>query len=254
MNMQAFTQNPKRTETVELNGLETYYEVYGGGKKPLFLLHGFTQSSKSWISFIAEYSKEFEIFLVDLMGHGKSSPFTGTVSIKSSAQNLKDLIEYLELDSINAIGHSYGGEILVQLALIKPELIASMVINGSCGSWNAQDFPEFVEYLSYANIDKLTWMREQQENEERIKNILEQVPNYAIEVSVAELKSIKTRTLFVVGDNDQATPLECVVKAKLNMPHAYLWIVPNTGHRSHLDKNKDLFVKTSIDFLTGNEW
>ncbi len=254
VNMKAFAQSPKRTDTVELNGLQTYYEVYGNGTEPLFLLHGFTQSSKSWIPFIEGYSKEFEIFLVDLMGHGKSSPFTGTISIKSAAQNLKDLIEYLKLDNINAIGHSYGGEILFQLALIKPKMIESMVINGSCGSWKAQDFPEFVEYLSYANIDNLTWMREQQVNEERIRNILDQVPNYFVEVNEAELKSIKTRTLIVVGDNDDATPLECVIKAKVNMPNAFLWIVPNTGHRSHQDKNKDLFIKTSTDFLTRNDW
>lgn len=254
MNMKAFSQNPKRTETVELNGLQTYYEVYGNGTKPLFLLHGFTQSSKSWLPFIAGYSKEFEIYLVDLMGHGKSSPFTGTISIKSAAHNLKDLIEYLELDSIHAIGHSYGGEVLFQLALTKPELIESMVINGSCGSWNAKDFPEFVKYLSYANIDNLTWMRDQQVNEKRIKNILDQVPNYFVEINEAELKSIKTRTLIVVGDNDDATPLECVIKAKSNMENAFLWVVPNTGHRSHLDKNMDRFIRTSIDFLIGNNW
>ena len=254
MNMKVFSQNPKRIGTVELNGLQTYYEVYGNGAKPLFLLHGFTQSSKSWIPFISDYSKEFEIFLVDLMGHGKSSPFAETISIRSAAQNLKDLIEYLELDNIYAIGHSYGGEILFQLALIKPDLIESMVINGSCGSWNAQDFPEFVKYLSYANIDNLTWMREQQVNEARIRNILDQVPNYHVEVNEAELKSIKTRTLIVVGDNDDATPLDCVIKAKMNMPNAFLWIVPNTGHQGHQDKNKDLFIKISKDFLTRNNW
>jgi pimeloyl-ACP methyl ester carboxylesterase len=146
MHLSAFSQNPRHTHTVELNGVETYYEVYGNGTKPLFLLHGFTQSSKSWLPFIDGYSKEFEIYLVDLRGHGKSSPFTGTISIKSAAQNLLDLIEYLELDKIHAIGHSYGGEILFQLALIKPEIIESMVTNGSCGSWKAQDFPKFVKY------------------------------------------------------------------------------------------------------------
>lgn len=254
MNMKAFSQNPKHTDTVELNGLKTYYEVFGSGNNPLFLLHGFTQSSKAWLPFISEYSHEFEIYLVDLMGHGKSSPFTETVSIKSAAQNLKDLIEYLELDSINAIGHSYGGETLFQLALIKPDLIKAMVINGSCGTWNAKDLPEFIEYLAYANIDNLPWMREQQINEERIKNILDQVPNYSVEVNEAELKSIKTRTLIVVGDNDDATPLECVIKAKSNMENAFLWIVPNMGHRSHLDKNRDLFIRTTIDFLIGNNW
>ncbi len=251
--MNGYSQNPKHTEIIELNGLHTYYEVYGHGA-PLFLLHGFTQSSKSWVPFITEYSNEYEIYLVDLMGHGKSSPFTENVSIRSAATNLKDLIEHLGQDNISAIGYSYGGDILFQLALIKPSLIKSMIIIGSCGTWNAKDFPEFVEYLSYKNVENLPWMREQQTDEGRIKNILGQFPNYAVTVSDNELKSIETRTLLVAGDNDHATPLACVIKAKTNMPNAFLWVVPKTEHRIHLDKNKDLFVKTSKDFFSNKNW
>ncbi|WPP49955.1 alpha/beta fold hydrolase [Catalinimonas niigatensis] len=251
--MNSYSQQLKRADTIELNGLQTYYEVYGKGN-PLFLLHGFTQSSISWSQFIPEYSNDYEIYLVDLMGHGKSSAFVEDVSVKSAARNLLDLIGYLGLDSINAIGYSYGGEILFQLALINPDLIKSMIIIGSCGTWHAKDFPEFVEYLSYKNVDNLPWMREQQISDERIKNILNQFPNYAVQLSEAELKSIKTRTLLVAGDHDYATPLECVIKAKTNMPNAFLWIVPNTEHRVHLDKNKDLFLKISKDFLNNNHW
>jgi pimeloyl-ACP methyl ester carboxylesterase len=251
--MNGYSQNLKRADTIELNGMQTYYEVYGHGN-PLFLLHGFTQSSQSWNQLIPEYDNDYEIYLVDLMGHGKSSAFADKVSVRSAAQNLMDLIEYFDLENINAIGYSYGGEILFQLALINPDLIKSMIIIGSCGTWNADDFPEFVEYLSYKNIENLPWMRDQQQSDERIRNILDQVPNYAVQLSEAELKSIKTRTLLVVGDNDHATPLECIIKAKTNMANAFLWIVPNTGHRVHLDRNKDLFIKTSKDFFNNNNW
>ncbi|MDZ7692768.1 MAG: alpha/beta fold hydrolase [Balneolaceae bacterium] len=158
-------------ETIESGGLHTYFEVYGNGT-PLFLLHGFTQSSKSWSQFIRAYSNDYEIYLVDLLGHGKSSAFTEEVSVKSAAHHLKNLIEYLGLDHIHAIGYSYGGEILFQLALIDPDLITSMIIIGSCGTWDVKDFPEFVEFLSYKNVENLPWMREQQLNEERIKTSL----------------------------------------------------------------------------------
>lgn len=252
MNLDGFSQQPKNADTIELNGLQSYYEVYGKGS-PLFLLHGFTQSSKSWLPYIDEYSKEFEIYLVDLMGHGKSSPFKENVSVKAAAQNLKDLINHLGLDNIDAIGYSYGGEILFQLALIEPYWIKSMVIIGSCGTWNAKDFPDFVEFLSYKNLDNLPWMRDQQISEERIKNILDQVPNYSVQLSETELKSISTRTFFIVGDNDPATPLDCVIKAKTLMPNSFLWVVPNTTHRVHQNKNKELFIKTSKDFLN-NSW
>lgn len=249
--MNGYSQKFNRADTIELNGIQTYYEVYGQGY-PLFLLHGFTQSSQSWNQFIPEFNNEYEIYLVDLMGHGKSSAFSEKVSVKSAAQNLMNLIEYLGLENIIAIGYSYGGEILFQLALINPDLVKSMIIIGSCGTWNAEDFPEFVEYLSYKNLENLPWMYDQQVSDERIRNILDQFPNYSVQLSEAELKSIKTRTLLVVGDNDHATPLECIIRTKTNMPNAFLWIVPNTGHRVHQDRNKDLFVKNSKDFFDDN--
>lgn len=39
--MNGYSQKFNRAETIELNDMQTYYEVYGQGN-PLFLLHGFT--------------------------------------------------------------------------------------------------------------------------------------------------------------------------------------------------------------------
>lgn len=247
--MLSFSQTPKKSETVTLNGSKIYYEVYGAGT-PLFLLHGFTQSSISWYPFIADYEKDFEVYLVDLKGHGKSGPFIEILSLKSAAEELDALIKHLRLDHLDAIGYSYGGEILFQLALLHPGLIRSMVIIGSCGSWNAADFPEFVEYLSYKNIQNLPWMREQQRDESQIRSILEQVPHYKVFLSDEELKSIQSRVLFVWGDQDEATPLECIARARKNLPYSFLWALPNTGHGPHKDQNKDAFVKTSKQFFS----
>jgi pimeloyl-ACP methyl ester carboxylesterase len=96
--MNGYSQKFSRAYTIELNGIQTYYEVYGHGD-PLFLLHGFNQSSQSWSQFIPEYYNEYEIYLVDLMGHGKSSAFVEEVSVRSAAENLMDLIEYLGLEN-----------------------------------------------------------------------------------------------------------------------------------------------------------
>jgi pimeloyl-ACP methyl ester carboxylesterase len=247
--MESLSQTPKKTETVTFDGTSIYYEVYGKGD-PLFLLHGFTQSSKSWLPYISDYENEFEIYLVDLRGHGRSSLFTEKISIRSVAREVDALIRHLKLDHINAIGYSYGGEVLFQLALLHPGVVKSMVIIGSCGTWNAKDFPEFVDYLSYDNIDNLPWMREQQFSEEQIKSILAQVPHYNVTVSEAELKSIQARTLLVLGDRDTATPIECIAKAKKNLPNSYLWVLPNDEHGAHKGENKAEFIKISKTFFS----
>lgn len=247
--MNSFSQTPLKAETVTLNGTHIYYEVYGKGE-PLFLLHGFTQSSKSWLPYVADYASDFEVYLVDLKGHGKSSQFTEELSVKAAAGDVDALTRYLQLDSIHAIGFSYGGDILFQLALLHPGLIRSMIIIGACGTWDVNDFPAWKEYLSYKNIDNLPWMHAQQTSEVQIKSILDQVANYNVFVSDQELKSIQTKTLIVVGDQDDSVPLECISRARNNLPHSFLWILPNTGHVAHRDNNKTEFVRLSKEFFS----
>lgn len=243
-----FAQTPKKTETVQINGTKIYYEVYGNGT-PLFFLHGFTHSSKSWLPYLNDYIDDFEVYLIDLQGHGRSSPFTETLSIRSAARHVDGLIKYLKLDSINAIGYSFGGDILFQLALLHPGLIRTMVVIGACGICNINDFPKWIDFLSYKNIDNLPWMREVHSSEEQIKSILAQVSNYNVTVSEAEFRSINTRVLLVIGDGEDSILWEDILKAKNNLPNASLWVVPNTGHGAHKENNKDNFVRISKQFI-----
>lgn len=95
-------------------------------------------------------------------------------------------------------------------------------------------------------------MHEQQTSEEQIRSILDQVVNYNVIVSEEELKTIKARTLIVVGDKEDSITFECILSAKNNIPKSFLWIVPNTDHRAHKDKNQDDFVRISKDFFSQN--
>ncbi len=243
-----FSQTPKKSETVLINGAKVYYEVYGNGT-PLFFLHGFTHSSSSWLPYLNDYINEFEVYLIDLKGHGKSSPFAETLSIRSAAQDVDGLVRHLKIDSINAIGYSYGGDVLFQLALLRPGLIKSMVVVGACGICNIKDFPKWIDFLSYKNIDQLPWMREVHQSEEQIKSILAQLPNYNVTVSEAEFKSITSRVLLVIGDGEDSILWDDILKAKNNLPNVSLWVVPETGHRAHRDKNKSDFIRISREFL-----
>ena len=150
MSTYSFSQTPKKTESVSVNGKKIYYEVYGEGK-PLFLLHGYTLSSRSWVPYVMDFNKEYEVYLIDLTGHGRSEAFKENLSIKSVAEDLNSLIEYLKLEKIKAIGFSFGGDVLFQLALINPSLIESMITIGAVGTWTINDFPEYQKIFTYEN-------------------------------------------------------------------------------------------------------
>jgi len=242
-----YGQDFTKSETVNLKGKKTYYEVYGSGE-PLLFLHGYGGTSKSWRSFISDYQDDFEIYLIDLQGFGNSNSFDPNWSINSVAQNLNDLLEYLKLDSVKAIGFSYGGDVIFQLAHINPYLVKSMISIGAIGSWNALDYPGYVEYFSYSNRANLTRSRENQTSEKQFRAFLDFFTNYNIFLSDKDLQNISTKTMIILGDDD-SFPLEEVERVRKNLPNFDLWILPNTGHSAHEGKNLTEFLRVSKEFL-----
>lgn len=149
-------------------GSNIYYEVYGKGE-PLILLHGYSLSTKHWLPYIPDFMNDFEVYVIDLKGHGRSSPLTGTLTSRSAAKDVEALMKHLKLRNINAIGHSFGGSVLFELALLDSGLIKSMVTIAFFGNWNATEHPEFLEFLSYKNKDSLPWLQEHQSSDQQIK-------------------------------------------------------------------------------------
>ena len=212
------SQTPKKSESVLINGKNIYYEVYGEGKS-LFLLHGYTLSSKSWKSYVKDFEKEYEVFLIDLTGHGKSEPFKEDLSIRSVAEDLNLLIQYLQLEKIQAIGFSFGGDVLYQLALINPYLIESMITIGAVGTWTINDFPEYLKVFTFENRNNFPWLKTSHEGEEQVKGMMSQFKNYKIKLSDEELQSIRPEVLIMIGDNDEGMNFEEVVRVKKNLPN-----------------------------------
>src|SRR5262245_36886979 len=59
-------------ETVELNGVDIYYETYGEGD-PLLLLHSGLANGTYWANQIPEFAAKYKVIVMDSRGHGRSS-------------------------------------------------------------------------------------------------------------------------------------------------------------------------------------
>lgn len=249
ISISCFAQVPKKAETLSINGKNVYYEVYGTGK-PLFLLHGYTSSSRYWIPYVKYFQEDFEVYLVDLQGHGKSDVFDKDWSIRSVADNLNDLVQYLELEEIRAIGYSYGGDVLFQLSVINPSLIKSMVIIGALGSWDSKDYPDWEEFFQYSNLENLTWMKTDQTDDEHIRLILDLFKNYSVLLSEEQLKNIQASVLLILGDDEiDFLPLAEVNRVRNNLQKSDLWVLPNSPHGAH-EGNVGEFVRVAKSFLS----
>jgi len=248
----SFGQLPKKAERVAVNGKHLYYEVYGKGK-PLIFLHGYTLSSRMWTSFIADFQEDYEVYLIDLTGHGKSDGFTQDLSIRSVAKDLEALLHYLQLDSVKAVGFSYGGDVLFQLAIINPTILESMITIGAVGTWDVNNHTNYLKAFTFENKDNFPWMNAYHSNETQVRALFEQFKNYTVKVSDAELKNIQTDVMLLFGDDDEGVQLSEAFRARQYLPHSDLWILPNQSHSVHEGIFKEAFIKNAKLFLTKSD-
>ncbi len=110
-----------------LPNLKMYYECQGSGE-PLLFLHGLGASTWTWEQQVAHFTSDFQVWTLDMRGHGRSSKPSAPYSIEMMAQDVIDFIEYQELIEVNLVGLSMGGIVAFQVALMRPDLTRSLCI------------------------------------------------------------------------------------------------------------------------------
>jgi len=103
-----------------------HYKKYGEGK-PLFIMHGVFGMLDNWLSLGKKWSEDYEVYLIDARNHGRSE-HSDDMSFESMAEDIKELMTHLELDSIHLLGHSMGGKVAMKMAMMYPELIEKMIV------------------------------------------------------------------------------------------------------------------------------
>ena len=251
ISLQSFGQLSKKTKTVSINNIDIYFEVYGEGE-PLLLLHGWTQSSAFWKEYIPAYAQKFKVYAIDLRGHGRTSPLTTGFTIQKAIKDLLALLEYLGLTKVKAIGLSYGGLLLLQLATLHPERIDSMVLIGTSQKYNGAENNEINHAFSYENlpkpfIDELKKIH--YHGESQVRALFEENLNYQIHLTDQEIQAIDAKALIVQGDRDEILGIDPAIKLYRNLPNSELWIIPNTGHIAITGSNRNSFVTKSLEFF-----
>ncbi|WP_207426331.1 alpha/beta fold hydrolase [Pedobacter sp. SYSU D00535] len=83
--------------------------------QPLVFIHGLNANRYQWFYQRARFKKDFRLIYIDLPGHGRS-PRPRDLSIKTLGEDLKYILDYLELQSPYIYGHSMGGMQALQYA------------------------------------------------------------------------------------------------------------------------------------------
>lgn len=107
------------------------YFVEGDGA-PVTLLHGFTQSGRSWREVIARLGAGYRWIVPDLRGHGETLTRPGApCSMEACAGDLLMLWDHLGVERTHLAGYSMGGRLALHVAARHPELILSLLTIGA---------------------------------------------------------------------------------------------------------------------------
>lgn len=112
-----------------VNGVSLFYEKSGTGA-PLLLLHGNGQTHAIFDRAIPLLSRYFTVYAIDSRGHGQSSPVT-EYRYMDMADDVKLLIEHLQLRHPVVYGLSDGAIIGLLLACHSPHALSQLIISGA---------------------------------------------------------------------------------------------------------------------------
>ncbi len=107
---------------VTLNHLDT-----DGEGIPLVVVHGLFGSADNWRSHVKAWQASRRVIAVDLRNHGRS-PHAEGMGYDAMAEDLIALLDRLEIPRTHLLGHSMGGKVVMSLARLAPERVASLIV------------------------------------------------------------------------------------------------------------------------------
>jgi len=149
---------------IELNGKPEYIHTTRSGddqKEDLVLVHGFLVGLPSFCQMMADLSKHYRLWCIDLIGQGLSSrpEFTCT-STEETIEYFMDSLEQwrkqVGLEKFHLAGQSFGGYMCGMYALRYPEHVKKLILITPAGVSKGESFIDRTAYL-----EGQSWFRRQ---------------------------------------------------------------------------------------------
>jgi len=229
----------------EINGIRIYCETYGSGP-PVLMIHGNGGSIAQFEHNIPYFAATHRVIIADSRAQGKSRDDGPSLTFEMMADDCAALLDKLHVESADVIGWSDGGITALLLALRHPEKIRRLAVTGANLRPDASAFAPGIwesDNERYQRDKHKVWSTEKEKNDWKLFMLDRLEPN----IPSSALRAIQTPSLIICGDHD-AISLEHTIEIYRSLPHAALWVVPNSPHET-LIAHADDFNRTVDAFF-----
>ena len=249
MSIKDFESNLKQIHTDKYietaQNVRLYVKDYGQGK-PVILIHGWPLSNEMWEYQIDHLvQNNYRVIAYDRRGFGKSSQPWDGYDYDTLTDDLKEIIEQLELENVTLVGFSMGGGEVVRYLtrygsenVDKIALISSIIplVKQKDDNPHGVSEEELYGILTSLKTDRVTFLESFHKNFYNYGLLSQKVSQKQLDFdwSIAsqaspiatikcaeswantdfrsELGNVNVKTLIVHGDDDQIVPIETAGK------------------------------------------
>ena len=221
---------------------------------PVVLLHGLAGSHRWWRYVIPAFARHYRVVVPELVGFGGSRPAPRQPDMREMAHIVSEWLVRNDLDRVDLVGHSMGGEIAIHLAASEPARIRRLVLVSAAGvpreisataaarlatelarlrAWGRSSFVATIAVDSLRAGPFTLYRTIRHLLADDVRPLLPRVPH---------------PTLIVWGEHDPVTPVRDAHVLRNAIPDARLFVVAGASHNVMADR-PDEFVRVVRDFL-----
>lgn len=249
-----------------ISGKKIFYRITGNGKTVL-LVHGFGETSEVWNAQVEYLKNEFQLIVPDLPGSGRSE-IIEDMSMEGMAEVMKVILntessQVSPSEGCSMIGHSMGGYITLAFAEKYPRMLNSFGLFHSTAYTDSEEKKairqkgiafirehgafEFLKTTTPSLFSPVT----KDEKPELIDEFIRGLNNFSPDSLVlyyqsmikrpdrtAVLKESSVPVLFIMGESDNAVPLQDALKQCHLPERAHITILHRSGHMGMLEETE----------------
>jgi pimeloyl-ACP methyl ester carboxylesterase len=226
---------------------------------PLVLLHSFFSSLTNWAYNIADLSRHFRVYALDMMGQpSKSIPDQPIRTREEMAEWLTGILDALRISETHLGGYSYGGFAALNYAIHAPDRIKKLVLLTPVGGLVPLKTQFYIRslatsYLPTPSLKRLamksfmdwTFYKPNLRNENTrrmfdcmvdqmtLGNIYFRMGTIVLPVPYKdeELRGVRNPTLLLIGQQEAYyDPVAAVERAKQMIPNIQTELIPEANH------------------------
>ena len=249
----------RSTGTVEHDGESISYERFAVGGPTILLGHGLGGNHASWYQQVGPLTAAgFDVVTWDQRGFGGSTRRTGSIGPVVAVEDLRALLDHLEVERCHLVGQSMGGWTAMGFALAHPDRLASLTLtdtlagvmtDGVGASLRSGDAPARAEVADGA-VAQHPALGERFCRDHPDRALLyQQLASFGDKPDDADIINILMTTWFdldavaaislpvlaIVGSDDQLCPRSAMAAVVEAIPGARLVVVDGAGHSPYFE-------------------